>query len=118
MSLDMQGFVDDVFVSLPATRYALSGGGYVNGLWVDGTSTTTSHTVNIQPLSEREIQNLSAGGERIGDSRKLYINDGTTASVSQADEWEFDGQRWKCIKLDNRPWRNYCKVIVSRFDEQ
>ncbi len=118
MSLDMAGHIDDVFESLPAIRISNTGGGYVNGLWVDGAEVQSSHRVTLQPLNTREIQNLSAAGERITDVRKIYVNDGILTSISQADDWEIDGQRWKCIALDNRPWRNYCKAIISRYDVQ
>jgi hypothetical protein len=118
MSLNMVGHIDPVFVSIAATRTSHTGGGYVDGIWQDGTTTTTSHTVTIQPASDREIDTIERGGERIVDARRVYVNDGVLASIRQADIWEFDGQLWKCHKLDNRPWRNYCKAIVSRIDEQ
>ena len=118
MSLDMEGHIGDVFESIPANRVSKTGGAYVLGIWTDGTETTTPHTVTIQPASDREIQVLSKGSERILDLRRVYVNDGVLASISQADDWLFDGQRWKTVKLDNRPWRNYCKAIVSRYDEQ
>ena len=114
----MLGHIDSVFRSIPATRTAATGGGYVDGIWQDGATVVTSHTVTIQPASDREIETLEKGGERIVDARRIYVNDGVLASISQADLWEFDGQLWKCHKLDNRPWRNYCKAIVSRVDNQ
>lgn len=116
--LDMAGTIDDVFESIPATRTSYSGGGYVDGIYVDGTETTEPHTVNVQPASAREIETLEKGGERIVDGRRIYVNDGLLASISQGDTWEFDGQKWKCHALDNRPWRNYCRAIVGRFDVQ
>jgi hypothetical protein len=118
MSLDMMGHIDPVFTSIPATRTSNTGGSYVDGIWVGGGAITTPHTVNIQPASDREIETLTKGGERIVDARRIYVNDGIDASISQADIWEFAGQRYKCHKLDNRPWRNYCKAIVSRIDVQ
>ena len=118
MSLDMRGHIDPVFKSIPATRTATTGGGYVDGIWQDGATVVTSHTVTIQPATDREIETIEKGGERIVDARRVYINDGVDASISQADLWEFAGQVWKCHKLDNRPWRNYCKAIVSRIDNQ
>ena len=118
MSLDMRGHIDQTFKSVPATRTAFTGGSYVDGLWVDGTEVITPHTVTIQPATDREIDAIEKGGERIVDARRVYVNDGVDASISQADVWEFSGQKWKCHKLDNRPWRNYCKAIVSRFDDQ
>ena len=118
MSLDMFGQIDAVFTSIPATRVSQSGGSYVDGVWVPGGTTSTQHTVNIQPATDREIDSLSGGGERIVDLRRVYVNDGVLTDIAPADEWEFDGQRWKTIKLDNRPWRNYCKIFVSRYDQQ
>jgi hypothetical protein len=118
MSLDMFGQIDDVFVSIPADRISKSGGAYVDGIFVPGVETVTPHTVTIQPASDREIAALSGGGERVVDLRRVYVNDGVLASISEADDWSFDGQLWKTVKLDNRPWRNYCKAIVSRYDEQ
>lgn len=118
MSLDMAGHIDPVFVSVPATRTSNTGGGYVDGIWQNGVAAATTHTVNVQPASDREIEALEKGGERIIDARRIYVNDGIDASISQADIWEFSGQKWKCHKLDNRPWRNYCKAIVSRIDNQ
>ena len=119
MSLDMEGHIDDTFESFEAIRYAtVDGYRDADGVWVEGTTTTTPHSVNAQPLTDREFVSLSGGNERIQDTRNLWINDGTGASIQEADEWEFDGQRWRCLKLDNRPYRNYCKVTVTRLDVQ
>jgi hypothetical protein len=118
MSLDMIGHIDAVFVSIPATRTAMTGGGYVDGIFVPGTLTTEPYVVNIQPVSERELDFLSQGGERIVDPRRIYINDGNMQLIDETGEWNFIGQRWKAHKCDNRYWRNYCKVIVSRIDDQ
>ncbi len=117
MSLDMEGFVDDTFESIPAQRFSRSGS-YVDGIWVPGTEVETPHSVNLQTASLKEIQSLDSGGERLNDVRKVYINDGIDASLAPSDTWEFEGLsgRYKTIQLDNRPWRNYCKSIVSRID--
>lgn len=121
MILDMAGFVDDTFQSAIATRIPQSGS-YVNGKWQATAGSQEQHSVTIQPVSEREIQNLGKGGERLVDVRRIYVNDGTLASIGPSDIWKFDAgqglKQWKAIKLDCRPWRNYCKVIVSRIDDQ
>ena len=116
--LDMFGTVDDIFVSVPASRTTRPNA-YVDGLPVTGATTNESHTVNIQPMSLKEIQSLNIGGERINDVRKVYVNDGDLYSISPADDWSFTGVNgtFKTIHLDNRPWRNYCKIIVSRRDD-
>jgi len=120
MSLDMEGHIDDVFESAMVTRlFELDG--YrdpLTGRWVDGTTSTTPHVATIQPASMREVDSLSQGGERLKDVRNMWINDGTATIVLEADKWEFEGQTWRCLALDNRPWRNYCKVTVSRLDVQ
>jgi hypothetical protein len=118
--LDMTGHIDSVFESVAATRTSYTGGGFVNGLWVEGTSSTTPHTVTIQPATDKEIDAIEKGGERIVDARRVYVNDDeiALAKISQADVWAFLGEKWKCHKIDNRPWRTYCKLIVARFDVQ
>jgi len=119
MSLDMEGHIDDVFESFVATRYSfVAGYRDADGVWIEGTTNPTPHSVTAQPVSDREFASLSNGNERIQDTRNLWINDGIDPSIQEADEWEFEGQRWRCMKLDNRPRRNYCKVTVTRLDVQ
>ena len=118
MSLNMSGHIDQVFESIPATRIKFTGSGYVDGIYVDGVETPTPHTVTVQQASDRDIESIEKGGERIVDARRVYVNDGIDASISPSDAWVFQGQRWKCGKLDNRPWRNYCRAIVYRIDDQ
>lgn len=117
MSLDMIGHIDDCFESVAATR-TTNTGGYVDGLWVDGVSASESHKVNVQPVSAKELQSLSIGGERVNDSRKIYVNDGDLFSITPSDTWALDGIDgvFRCVALDNRPWRNYCKIVVVKID--
>ena len=119
MSLNMLGHIDSVFKSTDASRFKTTGGSYVNGLWVEGSEMPSPHTVNLQPLTEKEIQSLSIGAERINDTRKIYVNDGDLYSIAKSDTWTFTNVAgvFKSVALDNRPWRNYCKIIVSRIDE-
>lgn len=118
MSLSMSGHIDAVFKSVDATMTP-KGGSYVDGVWVPSPSlAVTGYVVNIQPLSEREKDFLERGGERIVDGRRIYVNNGDLNLITLEADWEFLGQRWKAVKTDNRPWRNYCKVIVSRYDQQ
>lgn len=117
MSLSMEGHIDDVFVSVEATRTALSGS-WVEGIWVATPATPTPYIVNIQPASDREVDFLRQGGERITDVRRVYINQGEMQLIDQTGTWEFLGQQWKTVKCDNRYWRNYCKVLVMRIDDQ
>jgi hypothetical protein len=118
-TLDMSGTVDDDFQSVTAQR-TTAAGEYVNGKYVDAAPTTPDdYTVTLQPVSDREIQILTNGGERLTDARRVYINDGDLESLANGDIWNFDGVDgvFRVVKLDNRPWRNYCKLIVSRKDD-
>lgn len=117
MSLNMSGHIDNVFKSVPATHVGKSGS-YVDGIWTETTSAPVSFQVNIQSLNDKEIDFLRQGGERIVDPRKIYVNSGDLNSIQLDGEWVFLGQRWKVIRTDNRPWRNYCRVIVDRYDVQ
>lgn len=121
MSLDMSDHIDDDFQSIPATRFARSGSRGSDGRWTEGAETSTPHKITLQPLSEREKQNLGEGAERLEDLRKIYVNDGDLYSLTPQDEWEFDspdlaGIRFTVYMMDNRPWRNYCKCVVHRND--
>ena len=121
MTLDMTNFIDSDFLSVIGTRYAQSGARGADGKWVDGAEAPTTHKLNLQPLSDKELVNIGAGGERVQDFRKFYINDGLTAELDPQDEWEFDspeltGVRFTVYMLDNRPWRKYCKCVVHKND--
>ena len=121
-SIDMSGHIDDVFQSHVGTRRAKTGD-YVDGIWEDGPEVVTTHKVNMQPLNQEDINFLTLGGERIQDTRKVYINDRTIANVSSEDIWTFvdvngfvvDG-KFKCISADNRTARTVTKAYVVRLD--
>lgn len=116
--LNMEGHIDDCFESIPASRTSNSGS-YVNGRWSENAGIVTPHKITLQPVSDKKIDNLSKGGERIVDARTVYINDGDLYSIEPSDTWTFEGIAgvFKTVELDNRPWRNYCKLIVSLKDE-
>lgn len=118
-ALDMSGHIDGEFKSVNATRQTDSGS-RVGGRWVPSLSDPIPHTVNLQPVSARRIQNLTRGGRRLIDARTVYVNDGDLYSVLESDLWKFDGIDgvFEAVEMDNRPWRNYCRIVVSRVDDQ
>ncbi|WP_277593609.1 hypothetical protein [Pseudomonas chlororaphis] len=118
MSLNMEGHIDDVFVSVAASRTVSVDGQWIEGIWVPGATETKPYIVNIQPASDREVDFIRQGGERITDVRRLYINEGEMHLIDQSGIWSFLSQQWKAVKCDNRYWRNYCKVLVMRIDDQ
>lgn len=117
--LDMAGHVDDVFKSQPVTVKAYTQGHYdVDGIWVPGTEVDETYTANVQPLNEREIDNLMRAGVRLLDPRKIYINSGDLTKLVLSYDMQFLGALWKIIRSDIRPWRTYAKIVVSRYDNQ
>lgn len=118
MSLNMKGHVSGKLKTGTGTRTARNGS-YVNGRYVEGAQSKTKHTITIQAAPSKDIMSLENGGERIIDPRVIYINDGELTSVSPADLWTFNmlTGTYKTLKMDSRPWANYCKLIVSRIDD-
>lgn len=119
MSLLMGGHIDAVFATVDVELRNEIGGGYVNGIWVQGSiQVTTFKRVTIQPLNDRELENLFRAGQRIIDGRKLYINNGDLTKLELAQDVWFSGQKWKIVESDIRPWRQYARIKVSRYDQQ
>lgn len=118
MSLNMNGHIDGVFQSIPVTMRYSTTGSYVNGIWQDGVPAEQEFTATVQPVTERELDNMLRAGQRVMDARKLYINDGPIDLIRLGEDFVFDGQTWKIIKTDIREWRNYSKTTVGRYDEQ
>lgn len=75
---------------------------------------------NIQAATDREIEFLQIGAERIDDVRVLHRNDGLGIVISGpgklADLIGFDGSWWKSVNTDYRPWHNFCRATVVRLD--
>lgn len=117
MGLSMGGHIDATFRSSYVMHIAITEQ-YVDGISTKIESPPVQFPANIQPLSDRDIGFLQQGGERILDPRRLWVNSGDLESIKLGDEWEFLGQRWKTIRLDNRPWNKYCRVTVDRNDDQ
>lgn len=115
--LDMDGFIDDTFKSMIGTRTYEAQGSYVNGIWQAGAESTADYDVNLQPLNMKDINFLNEGGERTTDTRKVYVNK-SVSGLANNDKWLFAGVdgTFKCVGLDNRPWRNYCKFYAVRLD--
>lgn len=116
MSLNMRRHVSGDLKSARINRFTKSGQ-YVNGYWVEEITPSGSFDANIQPLNSREIKDLGIGLERIGDIRIVHINT-NVESISLKDQWEFLGDRWKTMDVDNRPWRNYCRLMLERIDNE
>ena len=119
MSLDMGGHIDGVFRSADITVTGQTSGGWdEDGNLITPTPVSaTFRRVTIQPLNNRELENLLRAGERIVDGRKLYINSGNFDALVLATNISMLGQEWKIVQSDVRPWRKYAKLVVSRYDQ-
>lgn len=118
MSLSMRNHIDSVFESDRVTRITKAGGYYDEyGIWVPAPEVTQSYRANVQPLNDKEIVSLGIGAERVGSVIKIYINN-NVGSVSLADDWVVDGEKYKTIKTDLRKTRSYVKIIAERYDDQ
>jgi hypothetical protein len=130
MSLDMYGAVDPVFESTPSGGVELitqQPGTYgAGGEWQAGAESTETLTlVNIQPADKRTADFYMEYGGTMQplDLRVIYINDGVV--IEPDDDGAFsqlfrfsDGSEvrdWRVREADNRPWRNYTKVVVERY---
>lgn len=119
MGLSMLGMVDHTFKSITGTRhFYVTQSGYVDGIWTPGTESTQDYDINVQNVTLRELDFPLEAGQRIVDLRKIYVNSGDTSAFDETDYWTFSGQTWKVMGMDNRPWRNYCKILVNRVDPQ
>jgi hypothetical protein len=133
--LDMLGHVSQPFNTQPAGGLTLyppaAGGGYgAGGVWVPGAapSPIVITECNIQPATKKTIEFMEqlGGTANPRDIRNIYINDGVTYVYPEdegrpADRFQFsDGltmRVWRVMHVDNRPWHNYCHVIVERLRE-
>ena len=111
----MSGHIDNVFESEVGIRSYDEDGEYVDGIWVPGTTITTQHRITVQPLNSRELDALDIGAERVVDTRKIYLNDGTVHRLN--DRWTLEsGAVYIVISVDCRPTRNYCKIVAVLSD--
>ena len=123
----MYGHIDMTFESTPAGGVKLvtpPSGDYTGpgGTWVEGSRTEkTISFVNIQPASLKTVQLVRemGGTANVSDLRVIRINDGTMIEPDDDGKFaqllEFEGRQWRVVQADNRPWRNYCKVVVERY---
>lgn len=118
-ALSMLDAVTGDFQTVEVVVKTETGGGYVDGIYVDGTTVeTTFPDVNIQPLTDNELDMIMRAEERVIDVRKLYITNGDLSLFELASDVYFLDQRWKIIRRDVRKFYEYAKIIVDRYDDQ
>lgn len=88
---------------IPLTIYRRSSGSFVDGDWVEGSTTEVGIYVNIQPLKPYEILQLPES-ERTRVWWKLYSADLLRTEKEgswDADEFSWKGDRYKIMKVDD-----------------
>ena len=88
---------------IPLTIYRRALGAFVEGDWVEGTTTEVNILVNIQPLKGYEILQLPES-ERTRVWWKVYSADLLRTEKEgshDADEFVFKGDRYKVMKVDD-----------------
>ena len=81
---------------------------------------------NVQPASDKEIEFLQIGAERINDIRVIHRNDGKGIEVSTpgnladilvfAETPDKPPTWWKAMATDYRPWHNFCRAVIAKLD--
>lgn len=81
---------------------------------------------NVQPASDKEIEILQIGAERINDIRVIHRNDGNGIEVSTpgnladilvfAESPDKPVTWWKAMATDYRPWHNLCRAVIAKLD--
>lgn len=126
MGLNMRGHVSGPFITHPGVvlnRYTSEIIDFEPALTL---SYTDSFNANVQPVSDKEIEFLQIGAERINDVRVIHRNDGKGIEVSVpgqladilvfAETPDKEPTWWKSIATDFRPWHNFCRAVVAKLD--
>lgn len=126
MSINMMGHVSAPFIT-HRPRLVRYGESIVDFEPVLALQYEDEFDANIQAASDREIEFLSNGGERLNDVRIVHRNDGLGIQVSSPDKLAdiliFSDNPgvtepiwWKALKVDFRPWHNFCHATIVRID--
>lgn len=106
----------------PQTIKRLSAGGYVNGVWVDGTESTFTIQASVQPVTG-EDQVVIPAGKRLSDYVKAYTSTnlqvlGETTGL-EPDRLVWRGKEYECISVDVRQMNviDHYKYIFSKVQQ-
>lgn len=105
---------------IPLDILRKTAGQFVNGRWVDGAETIVPIEVNIQPLKEAELM-LLPEADRAKQWYKVYSAseiriDRQGANGWSADEFVFEGERYKFMKVEHYSMGilNHWKGLAAR----
>ena len=107
---------------IPLTLIRSSAGSYVDGEWVEGAETNITIDVNIQPLKPSELLILPEA-DRSRQWWKVYSAseirmDKQGTSGWAADEFVYQGDRYKVMKVENYSMGtlNHYRALAARME--
>lgn len=126
MGLNMRGHISGPFITHPGVVLNRYTSEVIDFEPVITLSYTDTFSANVQPVSDKEIEFLQIGAERINDVRVIHRNDGKGIKVSTAGKLadilvfaetpDEPVTWWKSIATDFRPWHNFCRAVVAKLD--
>jgi hypothetical protein len=99
-------------VPLVLSRPSQTGGGYVNGTWVESESDPITIAANVQPVGYKETM-IVAEADRSKKMLKVYSPDviySEEENVNGPDEFEWEGDTFRVMKV-----LNYSMGILNHF---
>ena len=99
---------------IPLVIIRRTAGSYVEGDWVEGSTSNINIEVNIQPLKDSELM-MMPEADRSREWYKFYTNTLVRTQKEgsggyDADEFDFQGNRYKVMKV-----RNYGMGVLNHF---
>lgn len=89
---------------------------YVNGVRVDGGSTTFDLPAGVQPISGQDLKSV-AEGEHADDYRAIFceVELRTRSATSEADRIEIDGESFVIVQVKKRAViSDYWRAVATR----
>ena len=93
-----------IFRTKPVTLNRISGGVYTNGMWVEGSPTTSTVMCSVQPMTDHDMQMLPSGRR---ESKAYVVFTDTElfeVGTQNPDLVTIDGETFEVVR--SAPWRN------------
>lgn len=126
MGLNMRGHISGPFVTHPGVQRMRFSSEIVDFEPKLTQTLLDTFDANVQPASDKEIEFLQIGAERINDIRVIHRNDGKGIEVSTpgnladilvfAETPDKPPTWWKAMATDYRPWHNFCRAVIAKLD--
>lgn len=107
---------------IPLTLIRSSAGSYVDGVWTEGNETNITIDVNIQPLKEAELLLLPEADRsrqwwKVYSASEIRMDKQGTSGWS-ADEFVYQGDRYKVMKVENTSMGilNHYRALAARME--